>query len=174
VEKTLEAVRIQAKYADLVILNKTDAAGTEELRKSEDALRRHNEKAPIATAVRGKITWDIYELAAPLEKEVPHEVSDTVPEEFFSFSLRLPGTLRRDCWMNLVEELEEDLLRGKGIVRYPEGPRFFEVVNHEYTEYPPPPGLAFEEENVIVLIRGTIGEGSLAERIKECLVETEG
>lgn len=174
VENTLEAVRVQARYADLIILNKSDTADTEQLRKSEEAIRRHNDKAPLVRAVRGKITWDIYQLAAPIEKEVPGEISDTIPEDFFSFSLRLPGTMRRDCWKSLVEELAPVLLRGKGIVQYPEGALFFEVVNQEYTEYPPPPGLADEEENVIVLIRGTIGEGSLAERIRECLVGTGG
>ncbi len=174
VEKTLEAVRVQIRYADLIILNKGDAADTEQLRRSEEAVRRHNPKAPVVRAVRGKITWDIYELAAPIEKEAPAEVSDTVPEDFYSFSLRLPGAIRRDCWKELVEELKGDILRGKGIIQYPGERRFFEVVNHEYTEYPPPPGLAGEEENVIVLIRGTIGEGSLAERIRECLVESGG
>lgn len=174
VEKTLEAVRVQARYADFLILNKRDAADTDQLRLSEEAIRNHNNTAPIVPAVRGEITWDVYELAAPVEKEVPPEVSETIPEDFFSFSLRLPGTMRRDCWKGLVEELKGDLLRGKGIVQYPGEGRFFEVVNNEYSEYPPPPGLAGEEENVIVLIRGTIGEGSLAEKIKKCLVETGG
>ncbi len=174
VEATLEAVQIQAEYADAFILNKVDTVTPERLEETEKLLREHNESAPIFPARFGEVSWEALADITPRRKEVPGKCSDAPPDNFFSFSIELEALLDREKWDAFIKKIQPDILRGKGILRFPEGPKYFEIIDGVYSEKPPIPALLEENSSKIVLIRGSISEESLAQSIKACTIEENG
>ena len=170
VEATLEAVRIQAEYADAFILNKVDLASEQRLEETIRLLRKYNQKAPILPAEYGETESDALEKTAGLEKKVPESCSDSPPEDFFSFSVELENPLDRDKWLHFINDIKHRTLRGKGVLQFTEGPVFFEIINGEYTENKTSPGLNGNSNSKIVLIRNNMLEEELAKRIKDCTI----
>lgn len=174
VEATVEAVQIQAEYADIFVLNKIDTVPRERLEETESLLREHNGSAPIFPAQFGKVSWEKLANLTPAQKEIPAACSDLPPDNFFSFSLELQKPLDRGKWEQFIEEIRAGVLRGKGIVWFPAGPRYFEIIAGEYMEKPSPPSLIRENTSKIVFIRSGVGEESLAKRLKACTIQGDG
>ena len=107
-------------------------------------------------------------------KNVPDECSDTPPDNFFSFSLELQEPLDREKWDRFIREVSPDILRGKGILHFPDEAAYFEIIAGTYSEKKPIPALIEEGVSKIVLIRSSISEESLAKRLKACTIRGNG
>jgi G3E family GTPase len=131
---TSETVRQQAKFADLFILNKIDTVDTERLKSTEDLLKKHNPPAPIVKTTYGEWDSDNEIPLAPIHTHYRDMSEPSQRELFFSTSYQEEGIADREKWQSLMEEISPDILRGKGYVTFPDGTRYFEIVNNSYRE----------------------------------------
>lgn len=174
VEATLEAVQIQAEYADAFVLNKTDLAGAGRIRETENLLKEHNENAPIFPARFGEISMEALTAAHSNTKTAPGECSDTLPEEFYSFSIELEEPLDRAKWDRFIDNIRKEVLRGKGILRFPKEAVYFEIIGGKYSEKKPVEALLREEVSKIVLIQRAMDYESLEKSVKACTIQGNG
>ena len=101
------------------------------------------------------------------ELEIP---SDTLPEDYRSFSFKSSGIFDREKWTHCIREIAPGVLRAKGVVHFPEEKLYFEIINGEYSEKEPPEQLALNPKSIFVFISSTAPEISFEDKIKECTV----
>ena len=177
VERTLEAVAVQARYADVFILNKTDRADAVLVERTEALLAAHNPGAPVYRAVRADVPFaEILSLES--EAAAKSAARSVVPSavaspEFHSASMQFRGLFDPAKWRAVVASLEPgQLLRAKGVIVYPEGPRYFEVVNGEYSEQEAPAALAAKGVSVLTFITRDDLADSLSPRVRDCRMKS--
>ncbi len=189
VEQTLEAVGIQARYADLFILNKVDRADAALLKSTEALLATHNPLAPIYRAQHGDAPFSTIFRQAPGAAvsddrrapagAAPADVSATASiasaPEYHSASVQLKGSFDRTKWAELVATLRrERLVRAKGIIVYPDGARYFEIISGEYSEREAPATLEEKGVSIFTFIAQAELSDDLSSRIRACHVEPAG
>lgn len=120
-------VRQQLAYADIVLLNKSDLAGEEELRRLEDRITTLNPLAVLERTSHGRIDLDtVLDIGGfdparirIAEKGGEHEHHAHEPG-LAPVSLALPGDMdqnRFERWVaGLIESAHEDIYRMKGII----------------------------------------------------------
>jgi G3E family GTPase len=122
----------QIAFADVIILNKTDLAGEDELRETEARLRGLNPYAPIHRATRADVAldavlgqggFDLDRIIAPEPEHVHdehcgHEHSHDSDILSVSLISETPMTAQRiGEWLEkLLAEQGQDILRAKGII----------------------------------------------------------
>lgn len=124
-----EAVE-QIAFADVIVLNKTDLAGEEELRETEARLRGLNPLAPIHRAERADVAldkvlgrggFDLDRITAPEHVHDEHCGHDRKHDNDIG-SVSLVSDLPMDgervsAWLNgVLAEQGQDILRAKGII----------------------------------------------------------
>ena len=177
VERTLEAVAVQANYADVFILNKTDRADAALVEKTEALLAAHNPKAPIYRAVRADVPFaEILSLESGADagsRARSGAPSTDASPEYHSASMQFRGVFDSAKWRALASSFEPGrLLRAKGVIVYPEGPRYFDVVNGEYSEQEAPASLAAKAVSVFTFITRDDLADSLSSRVRRCRIES--
>ena len=180
VAQTLEAVGIQARYADTFILNKVDRADASLLELTERLLRQYNAAAPIYRAVRGDVPLDEVlgsgtGAGAAAGGRVAAGADDSAPiasePDYHSASMQFSGVFDRAKWAALLGALgPARLLRAKGVIVYADGPRYFEVVNGEYSETEAPASLAQKGVSIFTFVAEE-NVDALSSLVRRCRVE---
>jgi G3E family GTPase len=195
VEQTLEASGIQVDYADVLILNKIDQADDELVDRTLKLLAKHNDRAPVYHALFGDIppelvftegttnllttegtqkirTTENTEKAEGRNARTAGRVGQFDPlrvPDFHSCSLKLDGVFNREKWRALQDFFSElGVLRAKGIIRFPEGLRYFEIINGEYSEKDVPPAFVGRQQSIFTFVARQKFSIEFTARIKAC------
>lgn len=135
----MQAARRQVVWSDGVAINKTDLVTRTDLDVLRQVLAGLNPRAPQVDVTHGRIPEEFlcslgHERRSGIAAERP-------PDDLVSVSLQTDRVVDRAAFMGAIVELGGHLLRLKGIVRFPDGRAFVEVVNGRVTEGVPPAGL---------------------------------
>lgn len=174
VEQTLEAAGIQVAYADCLILNKIDQADDELVARTLKLLAKHNDRAPVYHSLFGDISPELVFTEA--DQSIHHAVTTGIrghynPQrapDFHSCSLKLDGIFNRKKWESLIGSLAGGMLRAKGIIRFSDGLRYFEVINGEYSEREAPPVFAGRQQSIFTFVAREKFRTELTDNLKAC------
>jgi G3E family GTPase len=118
--------RLQIEGADILLLNKIDLVGPEEIEPLEAKLREINRTAAIVRTKRSQIDPDLLfgigrekEIAQPRHK---HQL------EFESFAFSSERIFSRDRFERFANTLPANMIRAKGFVLFRNGAQFFSFV----------------------------------------------
>ena len=122
-------VTSQLRWADCVIINKTDLVSNDEVERLKAVAADYNQQADIITAEKGDFDPDFLD-------QIKHTLRDgdaleCAPEPIFSLSFNEQASVDEDALLALIEELGEKLLRLKGNIDFGNGSQYFEVVAGE-------------------------------------------
>jgi G3E family GTPase len=127
----------QIRYADLVILNKTDRMETREREEVEAALRRLNPLARIVSTDHGRVEPELLSGAGKSsfvpehhghEEHEHHEHhhhdhdDEELPHAASTLFLPLPEPVSRGDFQRFLESLPPSVFRAKGFVRFTDAP----------------------------------------------------
>ena len=177
VEQTLEASGIQVAYADTIILNKIDQADNELVARTLKLIAQHNDHAPVYHALFGDISPELVftECMECIDEPMagtsgkPGQFDPVRVPDFHSFSLKLDGVFSREKWAVLAGSLAEaGVLRAKGIIRFPGGLRYFEIINGEYSEKEVPPAFAGRMQSILTFVAREKFSSTVTDQIKAC------
>ncbi len=119
----------QLRWADCVIINKTDLVNESEVERLKKVVVDYNSQAKILTAVNGAFNAEIID-------ELTHTVRDgdallEAPEPVFSLSFSEEKSVDEQAFLELIKELGDNLLRLKGNIDFGGKKEYFEVVAGE-------------------------------------------
>jgi len=174
VEQTLEAAGVQVEYADTIILNKIDQAEDGLVDRTLKLIAHHNDTAPVYHALFGDFSPEL--VFAGSLAEQPESVEKITPgfdhkraSEFFSCSLKLDGIINADAWKVFIASLPDTMiLRAKGIIRFPGGLRYYEIINGEYSEKEVPPLLAARQQSIFTFVSHDQFPADFLDRLRAC------
>jgi G3E family GTPase len=173
VERTLEAVSVQARFADAFILNKIDRADPALVDATEALLAGHNPGAPVYRAVHADVPFgEILDQGSGTDG-ASTAARGTAPTasvpEFRSASMQFRGVFDPAKWQTLISSFEpEQLLRAKGVIVYADGARYFEVINGEYSERCALASLAAKGVSIFSFITKDEIADTLSSRVRTC------
>ena len=120
--------RLQIEGADILLLNKTDTIGAEQIEPLQRKLRNVNPTAAVICTERCRIDPELlFGIPRSLEKRIaPPQHEHQL--EFESFTFRSDKTFSRDCFERLVDGLPANVIRAKGFICFPDGAQLFNFV----------------------------------------------
>jgi G3E family GTPase len=127
-------VTSQLRWADCVIINKTDLVSDTELERLKALAADYNGKAKIITAERGVFDPGFIDDIEHIVRD--EQALETAPEPIFSLSFSEKKKVDEKALLNLIEELGQKLLRLKGNIDFTETDEYFEVVAGEILRGP--------------------------------------
>jgi G3E family GTPase len=153
--------RLQIEAADILLLNKIDLVGQDQVERLEAKLRRLNSTAAIVRTERCRIDPAIL-FAVPQSREkktgwLPHRHQF----EFESFAFDSGKTFSRECFERFANVLPAGVLRAKGFIRFADGAQLFNFVAGRWELEP------FQREETQLVF---IGKAILFE--KEAIIES--
>ena len=165
----------QLRYADTILLNKSDLAGVSRRQSIEDEIRAIKEGARIVPTTRcrvplplilsvGRFQSDRY--GSDLNFDHPHLMNDGF--EALSFEAEQP--FDADKFQHFLEQLSYDVFRAKGLLWIAESEKrhVFHLVGQRFTlderQWVGP------RKNRLVLIGRNLDQGRLRDRLEACLL----
>ena len=175
---SIEVARNQIRYADTVLLNKCDVATSDSLRAIEQHIRalrpgtrilrttRCNVALPLILGV-GEFQSDRFlpGRADHVDCDDTHLTSDGF--DAFSFAVKVP--FAADKFQSFLEQLPENVFRGKGVIWIDESPKqyVFHLVGQRFTLDESRPGGSVK--NKLVLIGRNLDKERLRYQLENCL-----
>ncbi|MCK5852449.1 hypothetical protein KAH27_05410, partial [bacterium] len=118
--KTLRAASEQVRFADAVILNKTDTVSEEILSKTETEIKKLNTKAPIFRAVNAQIDQSIIPSFNMPRLDIANSHGHK-PQPVSSISITEDWTISAEKFKNILEHYGDKVWRVKGRLKTPDG-----------------------------------------------------
>jgi G3E family GTPase len=118
--------RLQIEGADILLLNKIDLVGAEEMGPLQTKLRQLNPTAAIVRTVRCHVDSGLL-FGIGREKKIGPPEHKHQPE-FESFAFQSEKLFSRDCFERFADSLAPAVYRAKGFVRFTDGPQLFNLV----------------------------------------------
>lgn len=120
--------RTHLKAADVVLVNKIDLVGAEDVHKVEAEVRKYNDRALLLKTVGCDVDVDLLlGVTTGGERSFPRErTGATTPLESFSFTT--DRLLDMECFQSAISRLPETIYRAKGFVRFDGGTFLFNYV----------------------------------------------
>lgn len=128
------AAREQVEQADVLVINKTDLAPSDELEQLGLLLAELNPTAPRMVTRRGRVSAEFLNGVA---HRAPQRAIERAPVDIVAVTIRRDTPLSRPRFHQAITELGPRLLRLKGNVDLGQGPRFVEVAGRQFREGPP-------------------------------------
>ena len=129
----LPALNAQVKTANLILLNKTDLASSDETENVERRLRELNPSAEILRAVNAEFDFNPEKIRKLAENDATAaasaELCELPPQDVARAEFRSDTPPDRAKFYAALEKWRQNILRGKGIVDFGDGPTYVEVVN---------------------------------------------
>lgn len=132
----MQSARRQVAWSDGLAINKTDLVEPCDLRLLRQVLYGLNPRAPQVEVTHGRISEEF--LLSLVHERRPASASERPPDDLVSVSLKTDRAVGREAFREAIARLGANLLRLKGVVRFPDGSAFVEVVHGRVTERPPP------------------------------------
>jgi Putative GTPases (G3E family) len=160
--------RMQVAAADLLLLNKVDLVPEDQLGPLQTKLRELNPCAPIIPTRYGQV--DPALLFGLTRSRSVEPVQPVHQPEYESFTYRPACVLQRECFEHFAEELDPDVYRAKGFVRFADGTYLFNYVNGRWDLE----SLAEEEAGLVFIGRGIKAkEASILEAVQACAISSD-
>lgn len=134
----MQAARRQAVWADGLAINKTDLVTRTDIGILRHVLTGLNPRAPQVEVTYGRIPEEF--LLSLVHARRPGAAAERPPDGLVSVSLQTDRVVDRAAFLGAIAALGDSLLRLKGVVRFPDGGAFVEVVNGRVTEAQTPAG----------------------------------
>jgi len=125
----------QVRYADLIVLNKTDRIDEAARQRVEISLRRINPSARIVTTRHGEVAPDLLSEAGASaaasrahahshddERDHEHAHSEALPHAASTLFLPLAAPVERTAFQRFLGSLPTSVFRAKGFIRLAESP----------------------------------------------------
>jgi G3E family GTPase len=125
----LRAVGTQVRWADGLLLTKSDLLDPEAERRMLDLMFDLNPRAPQEAITKGDIAWSFIE---ELEHRIPPKGESLEPPTDISAWSCRPKKVDLDAFRDAVDSLGENVLRMKGYLDAGDGPVFVESVCGEW------------------------------------------
>ncbi|MBO0695823.1 MAG: GTP-binding protein [Verrucomicrobia bacterium] len=120
--------RLQIEGADILLLNKVDLVDAKQIESLETKLCEINPSAPIIRTDHCQIDPEVlFGIPQSHEKRVAPPQHSHQPE-FESFAFSSDSTFSRDCFERFADALPANVIRAKGLVRFPDGAQLFNFV----------------------------------------------
>jgi len=132
-------VTSQLRWADCVVINKTDLVSAAEIDRLKEVIKDYNADAKVLTAEFGGFSPSALDDVVHLHRE--GDALDCPPEPIFSISLSSAGTVDEKKFLEVICSLGQKLLRLKGNIDFGRGSEYFEVVAGQILRGKPCPGL---------------------------------
>lgn len=130
----LPALTSQLELADIVVLNKIDLVGENELEAVENMIRGVNSRAVVVKTLNASL--DIKELellktptASAAQSAGGGDLRPCAPEATTKYEFRAKRTLDKIEFYDFLDKYRNIILRGKGVVEFKSGKIYVEVVN---------------------------------------------
>lgn len=119
--------RMQIEEADTILLNKIDLVKDEELSEVREELQKINGRAPVLFTNRCQVDSELLfgigrEHGAVTAPKHQHQ------SEFESFSYKTPKQMEKSCFEQFAGNLDQEVYRAKGFVRFTGGTYLFNFV----------------------------------------------
>ena len=128
----LKPVTSQVRFADGVVVNKTDLAADGDLEKLRSVLADINPDARIVFAENGSITLEF--LDGLNHTAQPIELIQSAPAKIIACSFKTDSLVSRDKFFKCINQFGDKILRLKGNIDFGRGLVFAEIVYDRYTE----------------------------------------
>jgi len=128
----MKAARSQARWADGIVINKTDMVTAGEVKNLTAVMAGLNPQAKITSAENGRI--DSAFVASLVHTRRDASAVEVPPENIIAVSYKTEQAVERQIFINAIKELDDRLLRLKGNIHFQDGPAFVEVVCGNMTE----------------------------------------
>jgi G3E family GTPase len=125
----LPALTAQVKVADIILVNKCDLAASGEPEKVEKMLREINSHAKIYHTEHCRFPLELSEKSSTESPDMTVSELGIAPEAVENYELRWSGKIDRNEFYNVMEEYRTNILRAKGLVKFPDRTIYFESVN---------------------------------------------
>ncbi len=154
-------VTSQLRWADCVVINKTDLVSELEADRLKEVIKDYNADAKIFTAKFGRFSPQILDDVVHLHRE--GDALECPPEPIFSISLTAAGAVDEKKFLAVIDSLGQKLLRLKGNIDFGKGSEYFEVVAGEILRGKPCPGL---DKTAMVVIAWQTEKDELKQRFE--------
>ena len=152
----MQAARRQVVWSDGLAINKTDLVTPPDLGILRQVLGGLNPRAPQVEVTYGRIPEEF--LLSLVHERRPGAAAERPPDDLVSVSLQTDRVVDRAAFMGAIGALGDNLLRLKGVVRFPDGRAFVEVITGRVTEERPP---ASSETTAFVAIGWQVSRDTL-------------
>lgn len=122
-------VTSQLRWADCVIINKTDLVESSEVERLKEVAAEYNRQAKILTAQFGKFSPEKLETVTHTVRQ--GDALEQPPEPIFSIPFNTTQSVDEKKFLELIKTLGRKLLRLKGNIDFGSGSEYFEVVAEE-------------------------------------------
>ncbi|MFB4162260.1 GTP-binding protein [Alteribacillus sp. JSM 102045] len=166
--KVKKLMKEQVKYADIVVLNKIDKVSRSEQETANQTIKEINPKAKVLLTTYAHIDLTILFSQKNHSSFLSQTENNTHAEKdlhLHSLTFPLPKQVSRLKFSQWIKEMEANVFRMKGFVRFTSGPEIF-LFNYSYG------GLTFEkyhQERDVSLVLVIIGEDLDEKKIKKGL-----
>jgi G3E family GTPase len=155
----------QVRYADAVILNKTDLVSGDELQRLRTLLGELNPRAVAIDTRYGRLPAGF--LKTLVHRRYIETFAEQPPADIVAASIGSQEVFDRAKFYTAVTALKENLLRLKGHIRFPEGLRFVELAGTVFTETDPADG--YPGDTAFTAIAWKIERQTLKEHLMNCI-----
>lgn len=163
-----ETLHDQLSSADIFLLTKTDLATADQISEVEKVLTDHQPRVPIIT-----LTADDEELAQLLvlddnpDKPSPnHDHSHQLNHGFESIAMVADQPIERMAFSRICKSFSRDILRGKGIIEFTEGPMVWHQTGR-YIDFTPRDAALAETDASRLIVIALDQPQAVAEAFKE-------
>jgi len=127
-------VTSQVRWADCVIINKTDLIRHEDVETLKELITKYNKQARIFVTSHGNIDMALLKDIRHIQRK--GEALDKPPEPIFAVSFETGQPIDEKRFLEVIRKLGNKLLRLKGNVNFAHGSEYFEVVGSEIIRKP--------------------------------------
>ena len=137
----------QVRWADRVVINKTDLVSPQELDSLNEVLQGLNRQAEILETSHGQVE----PLTGQLHVSRPCQQVDQPPDDIVSVSLSTEQPVDKTRFDRLLNDLDSHILRLKGNIAFQGAPQFVDVVVKRITTKPICPALGATHSRFVVI-----------------------
>jgi len=128
----MQAAVAQVRWADALLINKTDLVDEAQLAQLQEVLGSLNDRALQRSVIQGRLPEGFLEQLAHCPG--PSHDADQRPEGIVTVSVQSSGIIDRTAFFETLRRLDREILRLKGNVRFAEGVCFVEKVHRSVIE----------------------------------------
>jgi G3E family GTPase len=135
----LPALTAQVQTADIILINKIDAADPETIKKTEEKITELNPGAKILRTTHGNMDLedlDIINFQTRNTARLSGDLKEVPPAQTFSCELRNENSVDKKSFYEFMHNYRNSILRGKGLVNFGNDKLFVEIVNGNISSRP--------------------------------------
>ena len=130
----LRAAKVQVQWADGLVVNKSDRVNTINLEQLKEVLRTLNPDAKVTTVSQGAIPTEYLQSLSHLKRK--GRLLTEPPDPVYAKAFQTYQTVNHSKFLQLLQDLDDKILRLKGSINFGAGSYFVERVGNQLIENP--------------------------------------